>query len=435
MKLLHSRPACVIAAIVLALLPTHPGQAGQEPLPVPAPAPLPVPLPVPSPPATSPVLAGIDVLRAESFARLAGRRVGLLTNLAARTRDRQLTLDAVRAAPGLRLVALFTPEHGLTAVEEGAVASSRVSSRVSSREAGTGLPVHSLYGETQRPTPAMLQGIDVLLIDLPDVGARFYTYMTTVAYVLEEAAKAGVAVMVLDRPNPVNGVSIDGPSLDAGLSSFVGYFPMPIRHGLTLGELARLFNGERKLGAALTVVAAAGWRREMWFDETGLPWSNPSPNIRNLRAATLYPGIGAIEWSNLSVGRGTDAPFEQIGAPWIDGARLADALNRRRIPGVLFAPVSFTPDSSVYARQLCSGVSITITDRALLRPVRLGIEIASAVRRQHPDRFDFGRTVQLLGSQQAIERIRNGDAPEDVAALWTVDEALWRDERARYLLY
>ena len=415
MRLLHSRPVVAIAAVLLVVLLTRSGSgAGQAPS-------------LPSLPQPSPVLAGIDVLRAEKFARIAGRRVALLTNLVARTRDSQLTLDAVRGAPGVQLVALFAPEHGLTAVEEGTVASSR--------EAGTGLPVHSLYGQTQRPTAAMLKGIDVLLIDLPDVGARFYTYMTTVAYVLEAAAKSGVAVMVLDRPNPVNGVSIEGPLLDAGLTSFVGYFPMPIRHGLTLGELARLFNGERKLGAELTVVGATGWRRAMWFDETGLPWRNPSPNIRNLRAATLYPGIGAIEWSNLSVGRGTGAPFEQIGAPWIDGARLADSLNSRRIPGVLFAPASFTPDSSVYARQLCSGVSITITDRSALRPVRVGIEIAAAVWRQHPDRFDFGRTVQLLGSQQTIDRIRNGEDPGGIAALWTADEARWHQLRAPYLLY
>ena len=415
MRLLHSRPVVAITAVLLVVLLTRSGSgAGQAPAP-------------PSLPQPSPVLAGIDVLRAENFARLAGRRVALLTNLAARTRDSQLTLDAVRGAPGVQLVALFAPEHGLTAVEEGTVASSR--------EAGTGLPVHSLYGQTQRPTAAMLKGIDVLLIDLPDVGARFYTYMTTVAYVLEAAAKSGVAVMVLDRPNPVNGVSIEGPLLDAGLTSFVGYFPMPIRHGLTLGELARLFNGERKLGAELTVVGATGWRRAMWFDETGLPWRNPSPNIRNLRAATLYPGIGAIEWSNLSVGRGTGAPFEQIGAPWIDGARLADSLNSRRIPGVLFAPASFTLDSSVYARQLCSSVSITITDRSALRPVRVGIEIAAAVWRQHPDRFDFGRTVQLLGSQQTIDRIRNGEDPGGIAALWTADEARWHQLRAPYLLY
>jgi uncharacterized protein YbbC (DUF1343 family) len=376
----------------------------------------------------APVLAGIDVLRSENFARLTGRRVALLTNLAAHTRDDELTVDVVRAAPGLQLVSLFAPEHGLSTTEDDSVASTR--------DARTGLMVHSLYGDTQRPTAAMLQGLDVILIDLPDAGARFYTYMTTVAYVMEEAAKSGVAVMVLDRPNPVNGVSIEGPALEPGLASFVGYFPsMPVRHGLTLGELARLFNAERKLGADLTVIAARGWTREMWFDETGLPWHNPSPNIRNLKAAALYPGIGAIEWSNISVGRGTDAPFEQIGAPWIDGRRLALALNERRVPGVTFSATSFTPDSSVYARQLCYGVAVTITGRRALRPVRAGVEIAAALWRQHPDRFEFGKTAQLLGSTQAVDRLKNGEDPAVIAALWTGDEARWRTLRARYVLY
>ncbi len=281
----------------------------------------------------------------------------------------------------------------------------------------------------------MLQGIDTLVIDLPDVGARFYTYMTTMAYVMEEAAKSGVAVMVLDRPDPINGVSIEGPALDADLASFVGYFPMPVRHGLTLGELARLFNGERNLRANLTVVAARGWKREMWFDETGLPWANPSPNMRNLRAAALYPGLGAIEWTNISVGRGTDAPFEQIGAPWINARQLASALNARRVPGVRFVETTFTPNASVYAGQACAGVTIVITDRAALRPVRMGVEIVAALLRLHPDRFDVGRTVQLLGSADTLARLKNGEEPAVIAALWTADEFAWRVRRAKYLLY
>jgi uncharacterized protein YbbC (DUF1343 family) len=228
---------------------------------------------------------------------------------------------------------------------------------------------------------------------------------------------------------------VEGPSLDAGLASFVAYFPMPVRHGLTLGELARLFNGERGLGAALSVVEARGWRRELWFDETGLPWSDPSPNIRNLKAATLYPGLGAIEWSNISVGRGTNAPFEQVGAPWVNGPRLAAALNARSITGVRFSPVTFMPDSSVYMGQLCSGVTIEVTDRTLLRPVRIGVEIAAALLRLHPDRFEFGNTVRLLGSKASIDRIRNGEEPGVIAALWTTDEARWRELRAKYVLY
>lgn len=380
-----------------------------------------------APPAPPVVRAGVDVLRSRGFSALEGQRVALLTNLAARTREGELTLDVIRRAPNVQLVALFTPEHGLTATQDERIASGQ--------DARTGLPVHSLYGDTRRPTPDMLEGVDVIVIDLPDVGARFYTYVTTMGYVLEEAGRAGVAVMVLDRPNPINGVDIEGPLLDADLASFVGYHQMPVRHGMTLGELARLFNEERTLGAALTVIAAEGWARGRWFDQTGLPWSNPSPNIRTLAAAALYPGIGAIEWSNISVGRGTPAPFEQLGAPWIDGRALALALNARRIPGVEFAATTFTPESSVYANEVCSGVAITITDRDALRPVRLGVEVATAIWRLHSDRFDFGRTVQLLGSRETIDRILRGEEPAVIAALWTADEARWRALRATYLLY
>ena len=396
--------------VLLIVLCTAPAVAGQ----------------VAAPPG-APVRAGIDVLRASGFKALEGRRVALLTNLAARARTGELTLDVLRAAANVRLVALFAPEHGLTATQDAKVPSGR--------DARTGLPVHSLYGETQRPTPAMLAGVDVVVVDLPDVGARFYTYITTMAYLLEEAGRAGVGVMVLDRPNPINGADIEGPLLEEDLASFVGYFPMPVRHGMTLGELARLFNAERKLGAELTVVEVEGWTRDTWLDGTGLPWSNPSPNIRNLAAATLYPGLGAIEWSNISVGRGTPTPFEQLGAPWIDGRALALVLNARRIPGVRFVDTTFTPDSSVHANQLCAGVAMTITDRDVLRPVRLGIEIAAAIWRLHSDRFDFGKTVQLLGSRDTIARILRGEEPAVIAALWTADEARWRALRANYLLY
>jgi uncharacterized protein YbbC (DUF1343 family) len=374
-----------------------------------------------------PVLAGIDVLRADGFAPLHGRRVALLTNLAARAADGTLTLDVIGGAPSIRLVALFSAEHGLTAAADDKVASGR--------DARTGLPVHSLYGDTQRPTAAMLAGLDVIVVDLPDAGARFYTYMTTIGYVLEEAARQRVAVMVLDRPNPINGVAVEGPSLDAGVASHVAYFPMPIRHGLTLGELARLFNAERRIGAELTVVQARGWQRRQWFDETGLAWSDPSPNIRNLHQAALYPGIGAIEWSNVSVGRGTDAPFEQVGAPWMDGVALAASLNARGLPGIRFYPVRFTPSSSVYANQPCGGVFMVITDRAALRPVRTGIEIAAALRRLHRDRFDLARTPGLIGSRATLEKITSGVDAAAIAASWEGDETAWRRLRARYLLY
>ena len=282
----------------------------------------------------------------------------------------------------------------------------------------------------------MLQGIDTLVVDLPDVGARFYTYMTTLAYAMEEAAKRTVSVVVLDRPNPIGGFRIEGPTLDASAQGFTGYFPaMPVRHGMTLGELARLFNAENRIGTDLTVIPMKNWHREQWFDHTTLPWSNPSPNIRNLLQATLYPGIGAIEGTNLSVGRGTDAPFEQVGAPWIDGVVLADALNARGIPGVRFYPVRFTPLSSRYANEECQGVFIVVTDRLALRPVRVGVEIAAQLHKQHGASFELESAGRLLGSMDTIARIRAGEDPQTIAATWAAGEARWRLLRAKYLLY
>ena len=373
------------------------------------------------------VMAGIDVLRAENFASLRGKKIALLTHLAARAADGASTLDVMRAASGVQLVSIFSPEHGLDVAVDTEVASGR--------DDRSRVVVHSLYGDTRRPTAKMLAGIDAIVVDLVDVGVRFYTYGTTVAYVMEEAAKQKVPVVILDRPNPVNGVSVEGPALDPGLEHFAGYFPMPARHGLTLGELAALFNGENRMGADVTVVPAKGWTRDRWFDETGLAWTNPSPNMRSLLQATLYPGIGAIEWSNVSVGRGTDAPFEQVGAPWIDGVKLAERLNARQIPGIRFYPVRFTPSASVYANEECSGVFMVTTDRDALRPVRVGVEIASALVQLHPDRFDFKNTVRLLGSQDTIDRIKRGDDPADVAKSWSADEDKWRARRAKYLLY
>jgi hypothetical protein len=256
-------------------------------------------------------LAGIDVLEAEGFGRLRGRRVALLTNQTGNSRHGVSTIDLFAAAKDVSLVALLSPEHGVRGMSDAPVADSR--------DEKTGLPIYSLYGDTRRPTDKMLDGIDTVVIDLQDIGARFYTYITTTAYVLEEAAARKLRVVVLDRPNPINGFDVEGPTLDAAATGFVGYLPMPIRHGLTIGELANLINGEKKLGADLVVVPMKNWRRDEWFDATALPWANPSPNMRSMFAATLYPGIGALEYANISVGRGTDVPFEQIGAPWIAG--------------------------------------------------------------------------------------------------------------------
>jgi uncharacterized protein YbbC (DUF1343 family)/CubicO group peptidase (beta-lactamase class C family) len=382
----------------------------------------------PAAPPRPPVSTGIDVLEGEGFARLRGKRVGLLTNQAARTRAGRATVDAIRAAPGAHLAALFSPEHGVTGLVDAKVASSR--------DEATGVPVHSLYGDSMRPTPQMLDGLDLIVADLPDIGTRFYTYATTLAYVMEEAGKRKLPVMVLDRPNPVGGVAVEGPLLDEESIGFTGYLSMPIRHGLTLGELARVFNAEKRLQVDLTVVAAANWERGAWFDETGLPWTNPSPNMRNLLQATLYPGVGALEMANVSVGRGTDSPFEQIGAPWIDGVALAGELNRRGLPGVRFYPIAFTPDEGArFGGTRCSGVFMVITDREILRPVRTGVEIASALLRLHGAQFEIDRTARLLGSRDTIGRLKAGEDPASIARTWAAGEADWRRRRAAHLLY
>ncbi len=383
--------------------------------------------PPPAPRPSGGVLTGIDVLRANGFAALKGKRVGLVTNHTGRARDGATTIDLLHRAPEVKLVALFSPEHGIRGILDAKVPSET--------DEKTGLPIHSLYGETRRPAAATLDGLDAIVVDLQDIGARFYTYMTTMAYVMEESAKRGIAVTVLDRPNPIGGVQIEGPGVDPGGLAFTSYFPMPIRHSLTLGELARLFNAENKIGANLTVVQMKGWQRGQWFDETGLPWINPSPNMRNLIQATVYPGIGAIEGTNISVGRGTDTPFEQIGAPWIDGVQLADGLNARNIPGIRFYPVRFTPSSSKYAKEECQGVFMIVTDRSALRPVRLGLEVASMLHKLYGAKYELESAERLFGSRDTLMRVRSGEDPVTIAATWSAAEARWRLLRAKYLIY
>ena len=382
--------------------------------------------PVAATPTTS-VITGIDVLARDGFAMLKDRKVGLVTNHTGRAVTGASTIDLMHKAPGVALVALFSPEHGIRGLLDEDVPSSR--------DEATGLPIHSLYGATRRPTPTMLEGVDTLVVDLQDIGTRFYTYPATLGYVLEAAAALKIKVVVLDRPNPINGWQIEGPLPDDEAIGFTAYMPMPIRHGMTLGELAHLFNTERRIGADLTVVRAEGWRRDQWFDHTGLAWVNPSPNMRNLNQAALYPGIGAIEYANVSVGRGTDQPFEQIGAPWIDGPRLAAVLNARALPGIRFYPVQFTPLSSVHAGQACQGVFFVITNRDQLQPVRVGLEIASALWKLHGDSFDPKTTARLVGSSGALARAKAGEDPAAIAASWAGAEANWRRLRAKYLLY
>ncbi|RTL71363.1 MAG: DUF1343 domain-containing protein [Hyphomicrobiales bacterium] len=373
------------------------------------------------------VLTGIDVLAKDGFKPLEGLRLGLLTHKAGKTADGRRTIDVLAKAPGVNLVALFSPEHGLGADREGNIAAAS--------DAATGLPIHSLYGASKRPTPEMLASLDAIAIDLQDVGVRFYTYATTMAYVLEEAAKARIKVIVLDRPNPIGGAGVTGPVLDADQRSFVGYFQMPIQHGMTMGELARLFNAENAIGADLTVVAMQGYARASWFDGTGLPWESPSPNLRRLSGTVLYPGIGALEFTDLSVGRGTATPFELVGAPWVDGTALAKALQRRHVSGVRITSAEFTPKASKFKAERCFGVRLVVEDRRRFDAVRLGVEIAVALRRLHPDKFETRDLIKLLGSREAIAAIDAGKDPAAIVASWKDGQGRFQAQAAPHLLY
>ena len=382
-------------------------------------------------PRAAAVLAGIDVLLRDGFRPLAGKRVGLVTHAAARARDGRSTA-AVLASPeakaaGVSLVRLFSPEHGLSGGRDEDVSDST--------DPETGVPVVSLYGERRRPRPEDLAGLDAVVFDVQDVGTRFYTYLATLGYLMEEAAAARVPVVVLDRPDPVGGTAVEGPVADSGALSFTAYHALPVRTGMTIGELARLFDGERRLGAALTVVPLSGWSRGLWFDQTGLEWNDPSPNMRSLAAATLYPGIGLLETTNLSVGRGTERPFEQVGAPWIDGRRLARVLSSRRIPGAAFSPVRFTPASSTFAGQSCGGVRITVLDRETLRPVRLGLEIAAALRDLYASDWDRSQLRVLVANERTVAQLENGATADAIARSWEPGLEEFRRTRARYLIY
>ena len=373
------------------------------------------------------VRTGIDVLEKENFAPLKGLRVGLITNATGVDSEGRRTIDLLNHAPGVELKAIFSPEHGLWGKEDSAVASGT--------DPATGLPVYSLYGKTRRPTARMLEGLDALVFDIQDVGVRFYTYITTMAYSMEEAAKDHLAFYVLDRPNPIGGSIVEGPILDSDLRSFVGYFPLPVRYGMTMGELAEMFNAEEHLGADLHVIKMQGWERTDWLDETGQQWKNPSPNLRSLTETILYPGVGMVEGANVSVGRGTDTPFELLGAPWIDGKWLAVYLNSRDIQGVRFLPVDFTPKSSKFAGQVCHGVQIFLVDRQALNAPELGVELASALHQLFPKTFELDKTLPLIGSQWVLDDIRNNSDPKRIEYLWQQPLMNFRKMRAKYLLY
>jgi uncharacterized protein YbbC (DUF1343 family)/CubicO group peptidase (beta-lactamase class C family) len=376
----------------------------------------------------APALAGIDVLQRDGFRQLEGRCVGLITNHTGRNQAGVSTVRLLQGASNVRVVALFGPEHGF----EGKLDVAKVPD---GQDPATGLKVYSLYGETRRPTLAMLEGIDTLVFDIQDIGARFYTYLSTMGEAMTAAAEHGRRFVVLDRPNPINGRDVAGPVSDVGRESFTAFHRLPVRHGLTLGELARLLREERQLNLDLEVIACEGWRRNDFWDATGLSWVNPSPNMRNLTQALLYPGIGLLETTNLSVGRGTDAPFERIGAPWLDGRRLAAELNARHLPGVTFVPIEFEPASSKFANQKCGGMNVLITDRRTFEPVRTGLAIAVDLRRLFPEQWDTKALDRLLVHQRTHQAIVDGRPLDEVeaAARDGVDGFLRR--RAAFLLY
>ncbi|HEX8686202.1 MAG TPA: exo-beta-N-acetylmuramidase NamZ domain-containing protein, partial [Pyrinomonadaceae bacterium] len=378
-------------------------------------------------PEAAEVLNGIDVLARGGFKELQGMRVGLITNHTGRDLSGRQTIDVLRDAPGVKLTALFSPEHGIRGQ-----ADEKVSDAVDEK---TGLPVYSLYGETRRPRAEQLKDLDALVFDIQDVGVRFYTYMSTLGYAMEEAAKARVPVFVLDRPNPIGGADAEGPVADDDKLSFTAYHTLPVRHGMTAGELARLFNEQRKIGCDLRVIRMENWRRGMWLDATGQTWVNPSPNMRSLTEATLYPGVGLLEMTNVSVGRGTDTPFELVGAPWLDGRRLAAYLNGRGLAGVRFVPVRFTPRASVHKDAECGGVNLVVTDRARFRPVRAGLEMAVALRRLYPQEWKVDAYARLLVNADTLERVRAADEPAEIERAWQPRLAEFRRARARALLY
>jgi uncharacterized protein YbbC (DUF1343 family)/CubicO group peptidase (beta-lactamase class C family) len=381
------------------------------------------------------VQTGIDVLEAHNFDVLSAstgkKKIGLLTNQTGVDSQGRRTIDVLAQAPGVSLDAIFSPEHGVA----GDLDSTDIAN---SKDAATGVPVYSVYGATdaqRRPSVDVLKTLNAVVFDVHDVGSHFYTYEATLGYFLEAAAKAGIEMIVLDRPNPITGSFVQGAIPDPGRESFVNYFPVPVRHGMTMGELAKMFNTERNINARLTVVPMDGWMRGDWHDATGLPWINPSPNMRSLTEATLYPGVGLVEGTNVSVGRGTDTPFELLGAPWIKGRELAQYLNARNISGVRFVPITFTPSTSNYSGQRCEGVNIFVVERNALDSGELGVELASALHKLYPEQYHMDRLIELLGNQSVYDAIASGQDPRRIAEDWREPLEKFLQVRQKYLIY
>ena len=381
------------------------------------------------------VQTGIDVLEAHNFDVIRGtaakRKIGLLSNQTGVDSQGRRTIDVLAQTPGVSLDAIFSPEHGVTGTLDTTVVGN-------SRDAATGVAVYSVYGGTdaaRRPSLEILKTLDAVVIDIQDAGTRFYTYETTLGYFLEAAAKAEIEIIVLDRPDPITGSFVQGPISDPGHENFNNFGLVPLRHGMTMGELAKFFNSERNINARLQVVPLEGWMRGDWYDSTGLAWINPSPNLRSLTEATLYPGVGMIEGTNVSVGRGTDTPFELLGAPWINAAELAQYLNARDISGVRFVPLSFTPSTSNYAGQTCQGVNIIVVERNAFDAPELGVELASALHKLYAAQFHLEKITDLLVNQSTYDAIAAGEDPRRIVEGWRAPLQKFQELRQKYLIY
>ncbi len=378
--------------------------------------------------AKSAVLTGIDVLERDGFKQLDGRRIGLITNQTGINVDGISTIQLLHDASNIQLRAIFSPEHGLLGKLDIPLIENSVDSK-------TGIEVFSLYGSTRKPEADMLDGIDTLVFDIQDIGTRFYTYISTMGLAMQAAAENNKRFVVLDRPNPINGLTVSGPVLDEGRQSFTGFHRLPIRHGMTIGELSRMIKADLALELELEIIQLEGWNRAEYFDTTGLPWVNPSPNMRSLTEAILYPGIGLLETTNLSVGRGTDTPFELFGAPWLDGNQLARELKQLKLPGISFNAIRFTPDASKFEGELCEGVGIRIIDRKQFEPVRAGLEIAAQLRRLYPQQWEVESYDRLLVNAAVLDAVRQARPYADIHEAFVDDLQIFIGHRAGFLIY
>lgn len=383
----------------------------------------------PNPVPVAGVLTGVDVIERDQFSQLAGQRIGLISNHTGRNVAGKLTAQLFHDSPRVDLTTLFSPEHGF----EGTLDTARIDDR---QDPNTGLKIYSLYGATRRPTKPMLDHVDTLVFDIQDIGTRFYTYISTLGESMRAADQFGKRIVVLDRPNPINGLDVTGPLLDAGKESFVAFHRLPVRHGMTSGEIAKLLRSELQLNNLdLVVVPCEGWNRQDYWDRTGLTWVNPSPNMRSLTQAILYPGIGLLEMTNVSVGRGTDRPFEVMGAPWIQGPALARRLNNLQLPGIAFVPIEFTPDASKFQGDFCQGIEIMIIDRKQVEPIRIGLSIAAELHRQYPDDWDTTHFDRLLGNDAVRVAVLNGEPIDQIMQAASLGQKEFLELRKRFLIY